>query len=49
LWNLNGSYHLSRFATLFVRGENLLAQHYEINAGYPMPKATVMGGINMTF
>jgi Outer membrane cobalamin receptor protein len=49
LLNLNGSYHLSRFATLFVRGENLLAQRYEINVGYPMPKATIMGGINLAF
>lgn len=29
--------------------ENLLAQRYEINAGYPMPKATCMGGININF
>ena len=34
---------------LFVKGENLLAQRYEINAGYPMPKATFMGGINLNF
>jgi len=27
----------------------LLAQRYEINAGYPMPKATFMGGINVNF
>ena len=32
-----------------VKGENLLAQRYEINAGYPMPKATFMGGINLNF
>ena len=30
-------------------GENLLAQRYEINAGYPMPRATVMAGINLNF
>ena len=31
------------------RGEILLAQRYEINAGYPMPRATVMAGINLNF
>jgi outer membrane cobalamin receptor len=49
LWNVRGSYRLHRIAELFVRGENLLAQHYEINAGYPMPRATVIGGINLHF
>lgn len=49
LWNLNGSYKLCPFADLFVRGENLLAQHYEINAGFPMPKATFMGGVSIRF
>ena len=36
-------------ADAFVKGENLLAQRYEINAGFPMPKATVMGGVNINF
>lgn len=49
LWNLNGSYKLCRFAHLFVKGENLLATRYEINEGYPMPKATFMGGVNLNF
>lgn len=31
------------------RGENLLAQRYEINAGYPMPRATFIGGIRLDF
>ncbi|MDE7128918.1 MAG: TonB-dependent receptor, partial [Alistipes sp.] len=35
--------------SLFVRAENLLAQRYEINAGYPMPRATVMAGIDINF
>ena len=30
---------------LWLRGENLLAQRYEINAGFPMPRATVMAGV----
>ena len=33
----------------WLKGENLLAQRYEINAGYPMPKATFMGGVNFKF
>ncbi|WP_308551171.1 TonB-dependent receptor [uncultured Mediterranea sp.] len=49
LWNLNISYLLCNFASLFVKGENLLAQRYEINAGYPMPKATFMGGVHVNF
>ena len=32
---------------LWARGENLLAQKYEINAGYPMPRATFMGGVTL--
>ena len=49
LWNLNISYRLCNFASLFVKGENLLAQRYEINAGYPMPKATFRGGVHVNF
>ena len=49
LWNLRGSYQLNRLASVFVRGENLLAQNYEINAGFPMPRATAMGGFNLKF
>ena len=49
LWNVRGSYRLCSFADIFVKGENLLAQRYEINAGYPMPNATFMGGVNLSF
>lgn len=34
---------------LFVKGENLTATRYSINDGFPMPKAIVMGGIDVTF
>lgn len=34
---------------LWVKGDNLLAQKYEINAGFPMPRATFMGGVNLSF
>lgn len=49
LWNIRGSYRASDWLNLWVRGENLLAQRYEINAGFPMPKATFMGGVNINF
>ena len=44
LWNLRGSFRICKWLNIWVRGENLLAQKYEINAGYPMPRATVTGG-----
>ena len=34
---------------IWAKGENLLAQQYEINEGYPMPKATFMGGVSLEF
>ena len=49
LWNLSASFRATKWLTLYVRGENLLAQKYEIMAGYPMPKATFMGGIHLKF
>jgi iron complex outermembrane receptor protein len=33
---------------LWVKGENLLAQKYEVIKGYPMPRATFMAGVNIT-
>ena len=35
--------------SLFVKGENLTATRYEINDGFPMPKAIFMGGVEVTF
>ena len=50
-WLLNASvsYAVLKNVSLWLRGENLLAQSYEINLGYPMPKATFMGGVNVNF
>ena len=50
-WLLNTTINYSVLDNLrfWVKGENLLAQRYEINAGYPMPKATFMGGVNFRF
>lgn len=49
LWNLRTSFRASQWLDIWARGENLLAQKYEINAGYPMPRATIMAGINVNF
>jgi len=49
LLNANVSYAVTRNINLWVRGENLLAQKYEINLGYPMPRATFMGGVKVNF
>lgn len=48
LWNANASFKAGERVSIYVRGENLLGQSYEINAGYPMPKATFSGGIKLT-
>ena len=49
LWNLRATFRVNSLLTLFARGENLLAERYEINAGYPMPRATVFGGVKLNF
>ena len=49
LLNATVSYAVWKGLNLWIRGENLLAQSYEINLGYPMPRATFMGGINWNF
>ncbi|MBQ6208296.1 MAG: TonB-dependent receptor [Prevotella sp.] len=49
LLNATVNYTLCKNIGLWLRGENLLAQHYEINLGYPMPRATFMGGVNVSF
>ena len=49
LWNARVSFRATRWLALWVRGDNLLAQKYEINAGYPMPRATVQGGVKLSF
>ena len=49
LLNLTIDYQLAPTFKLWIKGDNLLAQQYEINAGYPMPKATFMAGISLDF
>ncbi len=47
LLNASITYAATRSLSLWARGENLLAQKYEINLGYPMPRATFMGGVSV--
>ena len=49
LWNLTTSYRIHPNFRIFAKGENLLAQKYEVIAGFPMPRATFMGGVNISF
>ena len=49
LWNARVSFRAAKWLSVWVRGDNLLAQRYEINLGYPMPRATVVGGVHISF
>lgn len=49
LLSLAATYAVHRNVSLWARGENLLAQRYEIIQGYPMPRATFMGGVSVSF
>ena len=49
LLNASVNYAVTKNVSLWARGENLLAKKYEINAGYPMPRATFMGGVSVDF
>ena len=48
LWNLSTSYKASTWMNVFIKGENLLAQKYETYQGFPMPRATIMAGVDIT-
>mgnify|MGYP003304477196 FL=1 len=48
LWNLSAEYKATKHIQLYLHGENLLAERYEINAGYPMPRATFNAGIKLS-
>lgn len=51
LLNFRGAYTIKQDfpATLFVKVDNITDKRYEINAGFPMPGITVMGGIDVRF
>jgi len=43
------SYQISKWMGIFAKGDNLLARKYETMLGFPMPRATFMGGVNLNF
>ncbi len=47
LLNVTAAYKALPWLNIWAKGENLLAQKYEVNYGYTMPKATFMGGVNI--
>ena len=49
LLNATVSYKALPWLTAFVKGDNLLVERYQTYAGYPMPKATFMGGMTFDF
>ena len=49
LVNTSLGYNINKMVRLYVRGENLMAERYQTYAGFPMPKATFMGGIKLDF
>lgn len=49
LLHLTASFRAAKGLHIFIKGDNLLAQRYETYEGFPMPKATVMAGVNWEF
>lgn len=49
LLNATVSYAILPEIRVFAHGENLLAQSYQMMAGYPMPRATFMAGFKVSF
>ena len=47
LLNAIARYQLLPYMMVYAKGDNLLAQDYEINLGYPMPRATFMAGVEI--
>ncbi len=49
LFSAHISYKINKTIDLFVKGDNLLNEQYQINYGYPMPGICVFGGVNLHF
>lgn len=49
LLHLTCNYRLADNVSVYAKGDNLLAQKYETLYGYPMPRATFMGGLTLDF
>ena len=49
LLKAKASYRLNKLLEVYIMGDNLLNQNYQINNGYPMPGITAFAGINFHF
>lgn len=49
LWNAQAAYRFLPWLKAWGKVDNILAQRYEINAGFPMPTATAMLGLTFDF
>ncbi len=45
--NATASYRLHPNITIYAKGDNLTAERYQTYMGFPMPKATFMGGVSI--
>ena len=49
LWDASAEYNFTQRLQLFAQVDNILNTKYQINAGYPMPGTTFMGGLRFRF
>lgn len=49
LLNATIAYQASPLLRLWLKGDNLLAQRYQLVEGYPMPRATFMASVRLNF
>ena len=49
LWDAHAAGRIWRQLWVTLTADNILATEYEINAGFPMPKTTVMAGLQFSF
>lgn len=49
LWDAGVELRVFKSSAIYARAENILGQRYQINAGYPMPRATFMTGAKLKF
>ncbi len=49
LWSAHGAARIYRELWATLTADNILGTEYEINAGFPMPKTTVMAGLKFAF
>ena len=48
LLDVRMAYQLGKYTDVFLKGENITNEKYEINFGYPMPGFIIYGGINLS-